>query len=57
MPSLVHVTVVAGEPVEVQLRVNSDPKFEVASRDVMDTGAIGKYDSMIIIHFILISYY
>ena len=41
-PSFVHVTVVAGEPVEVQFRVKRELKSEVVPRDVMDTGAVTK---------------
>ena len=34
-PSFVQVTELAGEPEEMQLRVKSDPKLVVDSRDVM----------------------
>ena len=38
-PSFIHVTELAGEPEEMQLSVNSDPKSAVASRDVIVTEA------------------
>lgn len=36
-PSFLQVTELAGEPEEIQLRVKSDPKFDVDSRDVIVT--------------------
>lgn len=40
-PSFIHVMVVAGEPEEVQLRVNRVP--ETMLNDVIDTGAVCNY--------------
>ena len=39
-PSLVQVTVVAGEPDEVQFRVKGDLVSEVISSEMMDAGAV-----------------
>lgn len=39
IPSFVHVTVVAGEPEDVQFRVKGELESEVMPRDVIDTGA------------------
>ena len=43
VPSLDHVTVLAGEPVDVQLRVKMEFELVDMSNDVMDTGAVGTY--------------
>lgn len=41
-PSFLHVTLVAGEPAEMQLRMNGELEPELTARDVIEAVAIGK---------------
>lgn len=49
-PSFLQRTVVAGEPEEIHLRVNSDPYSEVLSNDEVTTEAIEDQDLNLIIN-------